>query len=137
MYEITFGSRLLCGFLKFRSNLWKFMTSKIWKAPFKREIFWFPSFGKIDAIFVVILHFFHGHVAILCYVSSHPLQSLYPRNIWFWPIRKSKFLMKRVSFCHSRKFIPNILQSFRKSFHQRKFLPLCPKVLFFFWFICC
>ena len=131
MYEIIFGSRRFCGFLKFRPNLRKFMTFKIWKAPFERKIFWFPLFGKVDAIFVVILRFFSGYVVILCYFPPKPLQSLCPRNIWFWPIHKSKFLMKRVSFCHSRKFIPKISQSFRKSFCRRKVRSLCPKVSFF------
>ena len=135
MYEITFGSRTFCGFLKIRPNFRKFMTFKIWKAPFEREIFWFPSCRKVDANFVDILRFFTGHVAILCYFFPQPMQSLCPRNIWFWPIQKSKFLMKRVSFCHSRKFIPKISQSFRKSFCQRKFLPVCAKFFFFFRFI--
>ena len=58
MYEIIFRSRTFCGFLKFRPNLRKFMTFKTWKAPFEREIFWFPSFGKVDAIFVDIWRFF-------------------------------------------------------------------------------
>ena len=103
MYEITFGSRTFCGFLKFRPNL--------------------QFFGHFA--------FSSGHVAILCY-PPQPLQSLCPCNIWFWPIHKSKFLMKRVSFCHSRKFIPKISQNLRKSFCQRKFLPLCPRVLISF-----
>ena len=53
-----------------------------------------------------------------------------PLNILFWPTHKSVF-HDCVPFCHSRKFIPKISQSFRKSFCQRKFLPLCPKVFFF------
>ena len=133
MYEITFGSRTFCGFLKFRPNLRKFTTFKIWKVPFEREIFWCPSLGKVDAIFLTFCGFFSGHVAIMCYPPPpQPLQNLCPCNIWFWPIHKSKFLMKRVSFCHSRKFIPKISQNLRKSFCQRKFLPLCPRVLISF-----
>ena len=35
------------------------LKSSVW-----REIFWFPSFGKVDAIFYHFV-FFSGHVAIL------------------------------------------------------------------------
>ena len=126
MYEITFGSRKFCAFRKFGPNLRKFMTFKIWKAPFEREIFWFPSFGKVDAIFLTFSVFFQSCSHFVLFFPQ-PLQSLCSRNIRVWPIHKNKFLMKRMSFSHSRKFIPKISLNFRKSFCRPKFLPLCLK----------
>ena len=135
MYEITFGSRKFCGFLKFRPDLQKFITFKIWKAPFEREYFAFRHSGKL-MLFLLTFCVFSRSCSRFVLFFPQSMQSLCPRNIWFWLIDKSKLFMKREIFCHSQKFIPKISQSFHKNFCQRKFLPLCPKVLIFFRFIC-
>ena len=91
MYEVPepFGSRRFFGVLRFSPSLRKFMTFKMWKAPFERKIFWFSLFGKVEAIFSDILSFFSWSCSPFVQFFSQPLESLSSRNIWFWPIHKS------------------------------------------------
>ena len=131
MYEVPepFGSRKFCGFLKFRPNLRKFMTFQIWKALFERWIFWFSSFGKVDATFSDILRFFPGHVALLRNFFSQPLETLSPIISDFGQFTKVNSSWNVGHFVIHK----SLSQKFRNSFCWRKFLPPCPIIFYFFF----
>ena len=133
----TFGSRKFCGFFKFRPNLQNFMTFKIWKAPFEREIFWFPSFGKVDAIFLTF-SFFFPVMQPFCAIFFLNLCKVYAPVISDF----GQFTKVNSSWnvCH---FVihESLSQKFRKIFAKvspdESFCPSALKLVFFFQFICC
>ena len=133
MYEVTetFGSRKFCGFLKFRPNLRKFMTFKIWKAPFKREMFWFPSFGKVDAIFLTFSFFVPGHVAILCYFFLNLWKVYAPVISDFGQFTKVNSSWNVCHFVIHESLSQKFSKILAKVFNGESF---CPSALNFFFF---
>ena len=122
MYEITFGSRTFCGFLKFRPNLRKFTTFKIWKVPFEREIFWFPSLGKEDAIFWHFAFFFRS-CTILCYPSPNLCKVYAPVISDFGQFTKVNFSWNVCHFAIHESWSQKFRKIFAKVFASESFCP--------------
>lgn len=122
---------------------WKFMTLKVRKARIRESLCWLniliPFIRERLCHLVLFCCFFFQwrnwniwSKTIIYFERALFQGSLFqsrevagPPNIWFRPNYESLFLAKRVSSCHSRKFMPNILRFFsRKMFCPRKFLLL-------------
>ena len=110
----TFTSRKLCGFREVRkARIRESLCSLNILISFIRErlchFILFSQWRNWNIWSKTIIYFkralFQGSL-------FQPREVLGPGNIWFQPKYESLFLAKRLSSCHSRKFMPNISRFF-------------------------